>query len=184
MDVKDRNEVKFNPHEQKTRYIESRQIERGLLETLESVYRCSMEGDSSEKSGMLESAKDTLELNLEQKYNSWQSFYNDRPGLNSGGAGEAFTRMVGSKILEDFPDVNKIIPGEAINYGTNISLQPRNESDKGIVEVTVRVKSVPEYKFAKFVFSTSIVEIERRWSVITDEIETARKKTDEDFNNF
>lgn len=176
------NEAKFDSGEQRGRYIESRLVETGILECLKEVYDSCLENNNIGQTVRIRDAKNMLMTNLEQKYNSWQSFYDDRPGLNSRGVGEAITRMVGSGILEDFPEVNKMIPGDVFNHGTNIPVQPKSKTDKRVVEVTILVGKAAENIFAKFTFNTSSSEIENRHSVLMKEIKKARNMTDEDFN--
>ncbi len=69
---------KFDAHEQDLRYIESRQIETGVLGMLEDLFQ-EMIGRNREESLTFHSNQ--LDHNLRRWFNSWQFFYDGKRAL-------------------------------------------------------------------------------------------------------
>ena len=177
----DVQEIKFDPSEQKSRYIGSRNIEKSMLHTLKDVYVYLLNPEGKFPKSYLEGAKDLLESDFGKKYDIWQGVYYKTEGLFSGAIGEVFARMAGYSILEDFPEV---VDAKENTTGVTVLSQPKNESDKIKIEVVSEFGDKGNSKFVKFTFDTSLTEIDKRVSILENEMEKASKIKDEDFNNF
>jgi len=87
----DRSQIEYlSPSENKGREIDSLGSERSLLLDLEGLLALK----TQKAKNFLRRSEAFIE-NLSQKYRMWQSFGEGEDGLNSGGIGEAFARLVG-----------------------------------------------------------------------------------------
>lgn len=164
--------LQIDDDELTVRYIESRLIERSILDCLHYLL------NTLKKGGNPDYHKDLLEHNLQRRFNDWQFFYDDKEGLNSGGCGEAFTRLMGTGIMDNMPELCEI-PKNTDEMGVFITKKPKDKSDKGIIDVVTTVGRSSDIKGCKFRFTASQAEIDNRIHIITEEIEKKRQEETE-----
>jgi len=169
IDIGDLPIPQFDEEEFHIRYIESRSIERSILTEIKELLATLRKTPDDQSS--LKYDKDSLESDLQRRYNDWQFFYDKKEGLNSGGCGEAFNRLLGMGILEDLPELCDL-PKNTSGYGVCILKQPVSMHDKAVIEVITFIGRTSEYQGCKFKFIASESDIEERLRSIADEIET------------
>jgi hypothetical protein len=171
MDAK--TEVHFDQEEQGVRYIETRQIESGILEELVNVWK---EMNKPEDKRFAYHA-DQLENDLQRRYNDWQFQYaTDEIGLNSGGCGEAFMRLLGCGIMPDMPELG-LLPKSSDEYGVHYTKPPKSKNSIATVEVVTTVgRNADNYKGCKFTFVADLETLSNRLNTVRAEIDRARDK--------
>jgi hypothetical protein len=96
--------------------------------------------------------------------------------LNSGGCGEAFTRLLGAGILDDMPEIIDI-PKKTKDFGVFVT-KPKSKKDKGVIEVITTVGRSLDYRGCRFRFTASLSDIDQRLRSIKKE-EIEQRKADE-----
>lgn len=164
---------KLDEQEQDTRYIESRQVESGVLTNLEDLYTALINDKSGKGGESTRYYESSLESDLQRRFNDWQFFYDDKPGFNSGGAGETFTRLLASGIMQDMPQI-EALPYNTAGYGVKVVKRPTNSTDVGRIEVVTSVGRSSPYSGCRFVFETSLKAIKQRTKAVYKEIDVKR----------
>ena len=149
---------------------ESLKRESWILECLKDVYSSIITNDPK-----LDRKSDSLEQILLDSFTAWQFFSDGKEGLNSGGIGQAFTRLLGSGIMVDMPEVEDV-PHNSFRFGVQISRTPTNDSDIGNIKVVSYLNDKEIKKICTFTFSTSLVAINERINKVSSEIRTPRKE--------
>lgn len=167
--------VEFSQQEFDGRYIETRQIEAGILDALIDVWEESINNPDTIKTD--DFAHRMLENDLQRRYNDWQFFYSeDEIGLNSGGAAEAFMRLIGAGILDDMP-ITGDLPKLSTDYGTHHTKIPNDPTDEGTISVVTYVgRKHTKPMGCIFKFTTSLNTLTSRVNQVRKEIEEARKE--------
>lgn len=171
MDFK--TEVHFDQKEQEIRYVESRLIEEGILEELVDVWK-EMRKPETKRS---QYANNRLENDLQRRYNDWQFPFDETEiGLNSGGCGEAFMRLLGDGIMSDMPVVGPL-PKTTEEYGVHHIKTSKGKKGVAVVEVTTNIgRGAENYRGCKFRFETSLNALNDRLKIIREEIIQAKKE--------
>jgi len=168
-----RTEPKLDQHEQDIRYIEGRQIERGLLSCLQDLLE-DLGGQNPDKA--IKNSGYTLETNLKGKFNSWQFFENGSPGLNSGGCAEAFNRLLATDIMVEMPELCDL-PKNTTDYGVKIlGPLPVDSGSKVVIEVITDVGDDMNIRGCRFKFETSLDRVNQRFETVGKEIEDKRRE--------
>jgi hypothetical protein len=120
-------------------------------------------------SSISDSAKSSLVESLERSYKSWQFMRDDSPGLNSGAAGEAYARLVGSGVLMEFPRKVR----EELIQEPEISSTPQNDDEIKIDVLVPIYKGEKRYGTFSFRFDTTLEKINKRLEQIKEEVVNA-----------
>lgn len=166
-----RCEIHFDQREQDDKYIRSRQIEKDIIKGLRDVLR---EMDEPEY-GRLEYCEGQLMEDLQRRFNDWQ-FQDEetKVGLISGECGEAFSRLLGSGIMLDMPQIIPL-PKKTDKYGVHCTKLPKNGLVR--IEVVTTVGKDPDsLRGCKFTFATDLKTLDDRQGVVEAEINKARNE--------
>lgn len=135
------------------------------FESLKDVYQGTIN-----KNPKMANQNDRLTRNLKDSFTDWQFFSDGKQGLNSGGIGQVFTRLLGSGIMEDMPETGEL-PYNSTGYGVKVIKAPTNEEDIGNINVLTYIDNGNNNIVSlTFKFSTSLNSINERIKKLEDEL--------------
>src|SRR3990167_6454723 len=149
----------IRPDNPDSRYVDTRRIESNILYMVAELFKEVITNKGKKKSSGEKFDLQMLEDNLQLLFNSWQQFPLNKPGLNSGGVGEAITRLVALGILEDMPEVGTF--SRETEIGTKLLKRPKSRGGKGLVKITTFIGDGGE-KTVTFRINTSLDDIDER----------------------
>jgi len=157
------------------RGVESWLIEDDILERMEGFWQSLLKGESLDVIDSIWGSGAKLRSVLVRRFKEWQFFGEGEEGLNSGGAGEAFSRLLGSGIMEDMPWVSGA-PEDLSVLRTNLTDLPNDENDVVAIEIVDYLRENPtDVRICHFRFNTSLSAIRQRVGDVRKEMKERRK---------